>query len=361
MSVVERKKTRPVRVGGIIIGGGAPISIQSMTSVPLEDVEATVRQIRELQAHGAEIVRLAVRSIDAVKHLKEVRKAVDVMLTADIHFNHRIAIEAIRAGVNKVRINPGNIGDESRVREVVAAARDYGVPIRIGVNGGSLDRKRYPQVTPENLAASAMDHVRILEDNAFQDIIVSIKSSDVFQTIEANRIFSGLRDYPLHIGLTEAGYGMNCIVQSSVVLGHLLLEGIGDTMRVSMTGDPVEEVLVARSILEAVGERRALVRMISCPTCGRTDPDIDILILAREADRLCNERFAKRLAAGGRSITVAVMGCEVNGPGEAADADFGLAGARGGSMILFARGEKIRKIPMGEAVEALLSEIEKTL
>ncbi len=241
----------------------------------------------------------------------------------------------------------------------MAAARDHGVPIRIGVNGGSLDKKKYPHVTPENLAESAMDHVRILEDNNFQDIIVSIKSSDVFQTIEANRIFSGMRDYPLHIGLTEAGYGMNCIVQSSVVLGHLLLQGIGDTIRVSMTGDPVEEVIVGRRILEAVGERRALVKIISCPTCGRTDPGLDILALAREVELKASERFASRLAATGRSLTIAVMGCEVNGPGEASEADFGMAGARGGNLLLFARGEKIKKVHSTEAISMLLDEIEK--
>ena len=304
--------------------------------------------------------RLAVRSVEAVSYLKEVRRAVDVMLSADIHFNYRIAIEAIKAGVNKVRINPGNIGDASRVREVVAAARDHGVPIRIGVNGGSIDRKKYPHVTPESLAQSAMDHVKILEDNSFQDIIVSIKSSDVFQTIEANRMFSGMRDYPLHVGLTEAGYGMNCIVQSSVVLGHLLMQGMGDTIRVSMTGDPVEEVIVGRRILEAVGERKALIKIISCPTCGRTDPDLDILALAQEVELRSRESFESRLAETGRSLTIAVMGCEVNGPGEASEADFGMAGARGGNLLLFARGEKLKKVHSSAAVSGLLDEIEKT-
>lgn len=357
MSQRKRRETKAVRVGGIQIGGGAPVSIQSMTNVPITDVPATVAQIRSLKRSGADIVRLAVRSVDEVRFLREVRSQVNVMLTADVHFNHKIAIEAIKAGVNKVRINPGNIGDASRVREVVAAARDYHVPIRIGVNGGSLDRKRYPEGTAKDLADSALEHVKILEDNNFSDIVVSIKSSDVFQTIEANEIFSKMRDYPLHIGLTEAGYGMNCIVRSSVVIGHLLLEGIGDTVRVSMTGDPVQEVTAAKRILESVGEITPRIKIISCPTCGRTDPELDVLSLAMDVEQSITEQFAKLLEESGRSLNIAVMGCEVNGPGEASEADFGLAGARGGNVVLFARGEKIKKIHRSQAVAALAEEI----
>ncbi|PKL35534.1 MAG: 4-hydroxy-3-methylbut-2-en-1-yl diphosphate synthase [Spirochaetae bacterium HGW-Spirochaetae-1] len=357
----KRRETRAVRVGSVVIGGAAPISIQSMTSVPIEDVQGTIGQIRRLEEQGADIVRLALRNVEAVEYLREIRKSVSMMLTADIHFNYRIALEAIKAGVNKVRINPGNIGDESRVSEVVRAAKDHGVPIRIGVNAGSVDRKKYPHVTPESLVESAMEHVEILERNNFEDIIVSIKSSDVFQTIEANRMFSLRSNYPLHIGLTEAGYGLACVVQSSIAIGHLLLEGIGDTIRVSMTGDPVEEVLVAKRILETVGERNPLIRLVSCPTCGRTDTALDILQLARDVEERCNASFGDILRGMNKTITVAVMGCEVNGPGEASEADFGLAGAREGNLLLFARGSKIRKVSQAQAVDALLEEIRTSL
>jgi len=354
----KRRKTRPVRVGNIIIGGDAPVSIQSMTNVPIEDVDGTISQIRRLEEHGAEIVRLAVRNEESVEYLAKICRSVDVMLTADIHFNYRLAIGAIKAGVHKVRINPGNIGDESRVREVIRAASDHGVPIRIGVNGGSIDRKKYSEATPENLVESALEHVKILEDNNFNDIIVSIKSSDVDQTIAANKLFAEKRDYPLHIGLTEAGYGMSCIVQSSIAIGHLLLEGIGDTIRVSMTGDPVEEVLVGKNILQTVGDRLPVIKIVSCPTCGRTDPSLDILALAKSVEGECIKRFGERLKAEKKSINIAVMGCEVNGPGEAAEADFGLAGGRNGAMLLFSKGEKMRKIDQTNAVEELIREIE---
>lgn len=355
----ERKKTRQVRAGSLFIGGGAPISLQTMTNVPLEDVDASIAQIKSLEKHGAEIIRLAVRSVSAASYLKEIRAATDVVLTADVHFNHLIAIESIKAGVDKVRINPGNIGDASKVREVVKAARDYGVPIRIGVNGGSIDRKKYPEPTAEALADSALEHVKILEDNDFREIVVSIKSSNIRQTIEANQIFSELRDYPLHIGLTEAGYGLNCIVQSSVAIGHLLLNGIGDTIRVSMTGDPVEEVIAGRKILEAVGERRSRIKIISCPTCGRTDPAVDLLALAAEVETALLEGFEQRLINADKFLTVAVMGCEVNGPGEAADSDYGLAGAHNEKLLLFGGGKKLVKVHKNEAVGALIREIEK--
>jgi (E)-4-hydroxy-3-methylbut-2-enyl-diphosphate synthase len=356
--MIQRRASRPVKVGNLTIGGGAPVSIQSMTNLPLENVEETIAQVNALHEQGAEIVRLAVRSVDAVQHLKQVIDATDVLLCADIHFDYRIAIEAIKAGINKVRINPGNIGDESRVREVIAAAKDNGVPIRIGVNGGSLDRKKYAEAIPENMVASAMDHVRILEDNNFEDIIVSIKSSHIAETLKANELFAQSCDYPLHIGLTEAGYGLNCVIQSSVALGHLLMQGIGDTMRVSMTGDPVEEVVVAQKILESVGERKAVVRVVSCPTCGRTAPEIDLLSLAKEVDLRCTSRYGDQLKQENRTLTVAVMGCEVNGPGEAADADFGIAGGRFGSFLIFARGEKTRKVEGAEVIDALISEID---
>ncbi|HNV47076.1 MAG TPA: flavodoxin-dependent (E)-4-hydroxy-3-methylbut-2-enyl-diphosphate synthase [Spirochaetota bacterium] len=352
-----RKKTRPVAVRSLVIGGEAPVSIQSMTNLPIEDVRGTVAQIERLRAAGADLVRLALRNEDSIAHLREIRTAVDMPLSADVHFNHRIAIKAIEAGIDKVRINPGNIGDDDRVRDVVAVARERRVPIRIGVNGGSIDLKTYHAVSPESLAQSALDHVRILEDNDFRDIVVSIKSSDIRQTIDANVRFSELRDYPLHIGLTEAGYGASCIVQSTLAIGHLLLMGLGDTVRVSMTGDPVGEIPVARTILEAAGLRVPTVRIIACPTCGRTDPSLDILALAERVESE-TARFHDALYAAGRTVTVAVMGCEVNGPGEAAHADVGLAGGRGGRMILFAKGEKIAVVDVGDAVARLVDEIE---
>ncbi len=357
----SRRQTRPVAVGDIIIGGEAPLSIQSMTSIPLEDVTETINQINALADEGAEIIRLAVRNSSCLENLKQVRQNVKAMLTADIHFDYRLAIGAIEAGINKVRINPGNIGERKRVSDVVKAARDHGVPIRIGVNGGSLDRSRFPEGSPADLAESAMEHVRILEDEDFQEIVVSIKSSDIYQTIEANKIFSKQRDYPLHIGLTEAGFGLTCIVQSSIAMGHLLMEGIGDTLRVSMTGDPVEEVRIAKKILEALGERSPIVRIISCPTCGRTDPELDILDLAQKVEESCIRNFGERLRASEQSLTIAVMGCEVNGPGEAAHADFGLAGARKGRLLLFSKGEKLGLVDAGNAVEALIDRIRENL
>lgn len=355
-----RKTTRVVRVRGLSIGGG-PVSIQSMTNVPIEDTAATITQIERLREAGAQLVRVALRNESSLEHLKIVRAAVDVPLSADVHFNHRIAIGAIEAGIDKVRINPGNIGDDDKVREVVRAAKERGVPIRIGVNGGSIDRAKYPVLDAASLVASAMDHVRVLEHNDFFDIVVSIKASDVRLTVEANRLFAATAPYPLHVGLTEAGYGLSCVVHSSVAIGSLLLDGIGDTIRVSMTGDPVEEVFVAKKILEAAGMRTAPVRIIACPTCGRTDPSLDLLSLAQEVEREIAARFGEGLERSGRGIVVAVMGCEVNGPGEAAHADAGIAGGRGGAMLLFARGKKLRRITSGEAVHALAEEVERIL
>ncbi len=359
--VRQRKKTRQVKVATVPIGGNAPVSIQSMTSVPLEDRDATIRQVAALSEAGADIVRIAMLNEEAAGIIPEIKKAVDVPLTADVHFNYRIALAAMRNGIDKVRINPGNIGGSERVKEVVSAAKERKIPIRIGVNSGSIDRKRFPEVTPESMVESALDHVRILEENDFHDIVVSLKSSDLSLTMVANRLFPEHRDYPLHIGLTEAGYGLSCVVQSSIALGNLLLEGIGDTLRVSMTGDPVEEVAVAKKILEAVGERRPLVRLIACPTCGRTSPDIDIPALARRAEEAVTETFAGRLAGLDEPLTVAVMGCEVNGPGEAGEAHIGLAGGRDGNLLLFAKGEKVRKVSPSEAIEALLQEIKGIL
>jgi (E)-4-hydroxy-3-methylbut-2-enyl-diphosphate synthase len=358
---IERRKTRKIRVGSLYIGGDAPVSVQSMTSLPIEDVAGTIGQIRRMAAEGADLVRLAVRNADSIGFLKQIRKAVDTPLSADIHFDHKLAIMAIESGIDKVRINPGNIGDPSGVRDIVKAARDHSVPIRIGSNSGSIDNKKYSAVTPEALVDSVMEHVGILEDNDFFDIIVSIKASDIFQTIEANRLFSRKKDYPLHIGLTEAGYGVSCIVQSSIAIGHLLLSGIGDTIRVSMTGDPVDEVIAGRKILESIGLKFAPLKIISCPTCGRTDPTVSILDIAKTVEKDLGEKFAERLHVLGKTLTVAVMGCEVNGPGEASHADVGVAGGRNGAFILFAGGEKIRRVDEKYVVKSLEEEADRLI
>ncbi|MBN2040761.1 MAG: flavodoxin-dependent (E)-4-hydroxy-3-methylbut-2-enyl-diphosphate synthase [Spirochaetes bacterium] len=357
----NRKKTEKVNVRGLEIGGNALVSVQSMTNLPIEDVKGTVKQIQDLVNEGADLVRVAVRNEDSIEYLKEIRKAVDCPLSADVHFNYRIAIEAIKAGIDKVRINPGNIGSAAKVKEVLKAAKDHKVPIRIGVNGGSVDREKFKEVTPATLVESALEHVRILEDNDFHDIVVSIKSSDVFQTIEANTYFSEIRNYPLHLGLTEAGYGVSCTVQSSVAIGHLLLKGIGDTIRVSMTGDPVEEITIGKKILEAAGQRKAYLRIVSCPTCGRTDPSLDLLSITKSVEKELSEKFGGILKGKDKQITIAVMGCEVNGPGEASHADFGVAGGRNGYMTLFSGGNKLKKIKAEEAVIYLIKEIENML
>jgi len=360
-SYVIRKTTRKVKVGSLSIGGDAPLTIQSMTNIPIENTEGNIRQINELVKNGADIVRIAIRNEQAIAPFGAIVKAVSIPLVADIHFDHRLAIAAINAGASKIRINPGNIGDEWKVREVVIAARANNIPIRIGVNGGSINRKKFSHVTPESLVDSAMENIRILEDNNFEDIIISIKSSDIFNTIEANSLMSGTRNYPIHIGLTEAGYGLSCIVQSSIAIGHLLMNGIGDTIRVSMTGDPVNEAIIGRKILESIDLRYSPVRIVSCPTCGRTAPDIDILGLAESAEKELLANFGEILEKSGKHITVAIMGCEVNGPGEAREADFGLAGCQNGKMLLFARGEKLHTIPAEDAIYELIKEVKKFL
>lgn len=359
--MITRKNTKQVKAGNLLIGGGAPVSLQSMTNIPIEDTEANIRQIHELEACGVDIVRLAIRNEKSAEHLRTIASAVKIPLVADIHFDYRIAVAAIDAGAAKIRINPGNIGEEWKVREVVAAAKSNGVPIRIGVNGGSINRKKYSHVTAESLVDSAMENIRILEDSGFEDIVVSIKSSDIFSTIEANKLMAETRNYPIHIGLTEAGYGLSCIVQSSLVIGHLLLSGIGDTIRVSMTGNPVNEAVTGRKILESLDLRYTPFRIISCPTCGRTARDIDLLAIAEKIESELAGRFSEKLKNSGKHITVAVMGCEVNGPGEAKEADFGLAGGQNGKMVLFARGEVLRTVAVNDAVDELLEEIAGTL
>ncbi len=359
--MISRRETRQVLVAGFPIGGNAPLSIQSMTSCPIEDIGTTVNQINALEKAGAQIVRLAIRNVEAVDYLKKIISQVNVKLCADIHFDYRIALAAIKAGVHKIRLNPGNIGDNNRIIEVINAAKDYDVPIRIGVNGGSVNKKKYPEITAESLVASALEHVHILEDNNFYNVVVSLKSSDVFQTIEANKLFASQRDYPLHIGLTEAGYGTFCIVQSSVVIGHLLLSGLGDTIRVSMTGDPVEEVYIAKQLLESIGLQKQYIKIISCPTCGRTDTSLDILSLAKSVEEQLRMNFEKTLITQNRTFTAAIMGCEVNGPGEAAHADIGLAGGRNGKLLLFAKGDKKELVQVDSAVDKIVEVAESII
>jgi (E)-4-hydroxy-3-methylbut-2-enyl-diphosphate synthase len=356
-----RRAATQVKAGNLLIGGGAPVSVQSMTSLPIDNIEGTISQINALASRGASLVRLALLTVESVESLKKIIPRISVPLCADIHFDYRIALAALDAGIHKVRINPGNIGSAERTREVVRAAKERSVPIRIGVNGGSIDRTKYSDPTPEALFDSAMGHVRILEDLDFHDIVVSIKASDVRATVEANRLFAAATDYPLHLGLTEAGYGLASVVQSSAAIGSLLLEGIGDTIRVSMTGDPLEEIDAGYEILKSLGLVSHGIKIVSCPTCGRTDQMIDLKTVAERVDSALKARFGERLSAMNRFLTVAVMGCEVNGPGEACNADLGIAGARSGSFLLFVKGEKKGKIREDEVIDSLCSEVERIL
>jgi len=358
---INRKKTKKINVGNISIGGDSEIILQSMTNIPIENINENLLQIENLEKHGVKLVRLAVRNENGIKPLSEIIKLSQLPLVADIHFDYKLAIAAIDAGISKIRINPGNIGDEKKVREVVKAASEHNVPIRIGVNGGSINKKKYPHVTPESLVDSAMENILILEDNNFDNIVVSIKCSDIFTTIEANKLMSNLRDYPIHIGLTEAGYGLSCITQSAIVIGHLLMNGIGDTIRVSMTGDPVNEAIVGSKILESLELKFSPIRIISCPTCGRTATDIDILALSQDVERELILKFSEILIKKNERITIAIMGCEVNGPGEASEADFGLAGGQNGKMLLFAKGERIKTILINDAVKELITAISEKL
>ena len=351
-----RRNTRKVRVGNIFIGGDSPITIQSMTNTDTHDIEATYRQVASLERAGCDIVRITVpdeESASIFRILKE--RGITVPLVADIHFSHKIAISAIKNGADKIRINPGNIGSEEGVAEVVATAKEYGVPIRIGVNAGSLDPqllKKYGRPTPSALVESALSHVRILEKHSFFDIVISIKASTVADMLEANKLLSAEVDYPLHLGVTEAGFGIDAAVKSSLGIGSLLSVGIGDTVRVSLTDAPEEEVRLAAKMLSALSLRApGGLNIISCPTCGRTK--IDLIALTRE--------FAEAAKAAGimdKPISVALMGCAVNGPGEAREADIGIAGGVG-EGLLFKGGQIIRKIPEASLVSELISEIQK--
>ena len=343
--------TKQILAGGVPIGGGAPVTIQSMCNTRTEDAEATVRQILALEETGCEIVRVTVPDMDAARALSAIRERIHIPLVADIHFDYRLAVEAAARGADAIRINPGNIGGEENVRAVVDACRARRLPIRIGVNGGSLEKEllaKYGRVTPEALVESAMGHVRLLEKYDFTDVCVSVKSSDVPLNVKAYRLLSRTVDYPLHLGVTEAGTPSMGLVKSAVGIGALLCDGIGDTIRVSLTADPVEEVYAAKRILQACGLRKSGVNLISCPTCGRTS--YDMIPLTEELER--------RLAGCTKNITVAVMGCVVNGPGEASAADIGVAGGRGEGLI-FRRGKALYKVPEEKLIDALLDEIEK--
>ena len=342
--------TKQINVGGVLIGGGAPVTIQSMTNTPTQDVEATVAQIKKLAAAGCEIVRVAVPDMEAARAVGKIKEQSPVPLVADIHFDYKLALEAIAAGADKVRINPGNIGGEDRVKAVAEACRLHNIPIRVGVNGGSLEKPilaQYGGICPEAMVESAFGHIRLLNRFDFDEICVSLKSSSVPVTMRAYQLMREKSAYPLHIGVTEAGTVRMGTLKSAVGIGGLLALGVGDTMRVSLSADPVEEIYAAREILKAAGVRREGPELVSCPTCGRTK--IDLIALANEVEG--------RLKPVDKPITVAVMGCAVNGPGEAAAADCGIAGGIG-EGLLFQKGEIVKKVPQERLVDELFALIE---
>ena len=348
--MIARRRSLQVKVGRVTLGGDAPVRVQSMTNTNPHDVAATVEQVRRLEEAGCEMVRLAVPDEEAVRALRDIRKEVDVPIVADIHFDHRLALGALEAGVDKLRINPGNIGGRDKVEAVARAAKERGVPIRVGVNSGSIRRdflKKYGP-TAEAMVESALEEVRILEEVGFQDIVISLKASDVPRTVRAYELIADRVPYPLHIGITEAGTVRSGSVRSAVGLGILLWEGIGDTVRVSLSGDPVEEVRVAYEILKSLDLRRRGAKVVACPTCGRAE--IDVASLA--------ERVERALEGLERPLTVAVMGCVVNGPGEAKEADVGVAGGRRGGVV-FREGKVVRRVEEEEIFDALMEEIGK--
>ena len=341
---------KQISVGAVSIGAGAPGSIQSKCNTKTEDVAATVAQIKRLEDAGCEIIRVTVPTMEAAEAVSAIKEQIRIPLVADVHFDYRLAVAAVERGADKIRINPGNIGGEANVKAVVDACRAHHVPIRIGVNGGSLEKellRKYGHVTAEALVESAVGHIRLLEKYDFTDICVSVKSSDVPMNMAAYRLLRERVSYPLHLGVTEAGTPSMGILKSAIGIGGLLCEGIGDTMRVSLTADPVEEIYAAKRILQACGVRRSGVNLISCPTCGRTS--YHMIPLTEEVER--------RLADCKKNITVAVMGCVVNGPGEASGADVGIAGGKG-EGLLFRKGKIVRRLPESELVDALMKEIE---
>ena len=349
--MIKRKQTRQISIGNVKIGGNAPISVQSMTNTKTTDTNATVTQIKALQQAGCDLVRLAVPDMASAENIGNIKRLVNIPLIADIHFDYRLALKAIEQGIDALRINPGNIGDENRVKAVVNSAKENHIPIRIGVNAGSLDKNllaKYGKPTAQALVESAMQHIKILEDLDFHDIKISLKAHDVPLTLEAYRLMSETVDYPLHLGITEAGTVNTGIIKSAVGIGALLAEGIGDTFRISLTGDPVNEVKVANEILKSLNLKEYGPTLVSCPTCGRCNIDLPSIA----------ERVEKRLAGVKTPIQVAVMGCVVNGPGEARDADIGIAGGKG-EGLLFRKGEIIGKVAEDKLVDTLFEELDK--
>ena len=341
--------TREVRIGNRVIGGGSPVLIQSMTNTKTEDVQATVAQIKRLTAAGCEIIRCAVPTMEAAKALGEIKRQIEIPLVADIHFDYRLAIAAMENGADKIRINPGNIGSKERIRAVVDVAKERNIPIRVGVNSGSLEKElvaKYHGVTAEGLVESALDKVHLIEENGYDNLVISIKSSDVMMCVHAHELIAKKTDYPLHVGITEAGTITSGNIKSAIGLGLILNQGIGDTIRVSLTGDPLEEIKSAKLILRTLGLRKGGIEVVSCPTCGRTQ--IDLIALANRVEDM--------LADIPLDIKVAVMGCVVNGPGEAREADIGIAGGIGEGLLI-KHGEIVRKLPEEELLDALRNEL----
>lgn len=344
-----REQTKEINIGGVMIGGRNPVAIQSMTNTKTEDVGATVAQILKLEAAGCEIIRCAVPTMEAAEALKEIKKQIHIPLVADIHFDYRLAIAAIENGADKIRINPGNIGSEDRVKAVVDKAKEYNIPIRVGVNSGSLEKpllEKYGGVTAEGIVESALDKVHMIEKMGYDNLVVSIKSSDVLMCVKAHELIAKECPYPLHVGITESGTVYSGNVKSSVGLGIILYEGIGNTIRVSLTGEPVEEIRTAKLILKTLGLRKGGIEVVSCPTCGRTK--IDLIGLANQVEKM--------VADIPLDIKVAVMGCVVNGPGEAKEADIGIAGGIGEGLLI-KKGEIIKKVKEEELLEALRQEL----
>lgn len=350
--MIKRRKTRKIKIGEIFIGDNAPIAVQSMTNTKTSDVAATVKQIKQLEKAGCEIIRVAVPDMEAAKALGKVKKRINLPLVADIHFSHELALEAIRQGVDKLRINPGNIGSQEKIKQVVRACQEKKIPIRIGVNAGSLEKdilaKYKDKATAEGMVESALRHIKILEKLNFRDIVVSLKASDIERTVESYKLLSRKVNYPLHLGITEAGTTFRGTIMSSIGIGHLLYEGIGDTIRVSLTADPVEEVKVAWEILRSLGLRRRGVTVTSCPTCGRTE--IDLISLAKKVEEL--------VEGVRKNIHVAVMGCVVNGPGEAREADLAVVGGKGVGLLC-RKGKILRKVGEKNLLKEFVKELEK--
>ena len=344
-----RDCTKKIKIGDRMIGGGNPILIQSMTNTKTEDVQATVAQISRLAAAGCDIIRCAVPTMEAADALKEIKKEIKIPLVADIHFDYRLALAAIENGADKIRINPGNIGNRERVKAVVDAAKERGIPIRVGVNSGSLEKdllEKYHGVTAEGLVESALNKVTMIEDMGYDNLVISIKSSDVMMCAKAHELIAAQTEYPLHVGITEAGTLLSGNIKSAIGLGLILAQGIGDTIRVSLTGDPLEEVKSAKLILRTLGLRTGGIEVVSCPTCGRTQ--IDLISLANQVENM--------VADIPLNLKVAVMGCVVNGPGEAKEADLGIAGGKGEGLLI-KKGEVIRKVPESELLSALRQEL----